>query len=209
MIESYLRPTYQKLCVDPFARLICYKTHIRPDSITIVALLAGIAAALVLWLGWWPLMAIGLLLLSGYLDTLDGSLARLCKISSDKGAVMDIVGDRIVEFSIILALYSVAPVQRGLPALWMLGASMICVVSFLVVALFIENTTEKSFHYSRGLMERTEAFAFFIVMMLKPAWFISLAWVYTVLVLTTAVYRVFQFVKSQKHQEGDHGNIRS
>jgi len=197
MLESYLRPTFQKYFIDPVVGQIDRRTRWTPIGLTYVAGLTGVLSAVMLWLGD-PDAACFLLLLSGYLDAVDGSLARKKSISSSKGAVLDIVMDRVVEFAIMLGLYSVAPELRGYLVLWMLGSSLLCVTSFLVVGVFTQNNSEKSFHYSVGLMERAEAFLFFIVMILMPEWFVLLACLYTALVLTTAVIRVSQFLRFEK-----------
>ncbi len=197
MIEFYLRPAFEKIFIDPVVGQIDKHTRWTPVGLTYVAGLLGVLSAILLWLGD-PDMACLLLLFSGYLDAVDGSLARKKNISSSKGAVLDIVMDRVVEFAIMLGLYSIAPVLRGYPVLWMLGSSLLCVTSFLVVGVFTENGGEKSFHYSVGLMERAEAFLFFIVMILRPTWFVPLAWLYTALVLTTTVIRVGQFLHFEK-----------
>lgn len=194
MLETYLRPHYQKFLVDPLAaRLQCYR-FLSPQWITLYACVLGVFAALLLWQQhqW---IACFVLLLSGYLDTLDGTLARMTQMSSAEGAVFDIVGDRVVEFAVILGLFSVEPAVRALPVLWMLGSVLICVSSFLVVGIFVEKEGQKSFYYSAGLIERAEAFLFFAAMMLLPEWFVGLAWVFSGLVLLTAALRVFQFCK--------------
>jgi len=196
MLETRLRPIYQKFLVNPVASLLERHTQITPVLITLLAVLMGVIASVLIVVGY-SISACLFLLLSGYFDSLDGTLARVKNESTPKGAVLDIVADRVVEFVIILGLYYVAPQTRGFAAMWMLGASLICVTSFLVVGLFIENTSSKSFHYSVGLMERAEAFAFFIVMILEPRLFIPLAWIYTSLVLYTAGVRVYEFWKSQ------------
>ncbi len=47
-------------------------------------------------------------------------------------------------------------------------------------------------------MERAEAFIFFLLMILIPSWFINLAWIYSALVLLTAVIRIYQFFRFSK-----------
>lgn len=195
MIESYLRPAFQRMFVNPVVNGIMRYTSWTPIALTYVAGIAGILTAVMLYLGY-PDISCLLILFSGYLDAVDGTLAREKSMSSPKGAVLDIVMDRVVEFAIMLGLFFVDPAMRGLPVLFMLGSSLICVTSFLLVGVFSENQSEKSFHYSVGLMERAEAFIFFIVMILRPDWFWLLAWVYIVLVLLTAVIRVVQFFRS-------------
>ena len=79
------------------------------------------------------------LLISGYFDALDGTVARMAEQNSAKGTMIDIISDRIVEFAVIFALFLVNPLHRGVCCLLMLGAILICVTSFLVVWIFHEN----------------------------------------------------------------------
>lgn len=191
MIDSRFRKTYQKTLVDPVLQLI-NKEHLNPTIITALGLLFGILILPALALDY-PHAALTCLLVSGYLDTLDGTIARARNLSTPTGAVFDIVADRIVEFCIVLALYMVDPASRGLLCLLMLGSILICVTTFLVVGIFIENTSEKGFHYSPGLMERSEAFLFFACMIYFPSQFPLLAAAFTTLVAFTAFVRIKQF----------------
>jgi archaetidylinositol phosphate synthase len=195
VIETSLRKTYQKICIDPLIRHRCMQ-KVHPLFLTCASGLLGVSIFPLLALGF-PLYAGILLVLSGFLDTLDGSLARHYAKVSSKGAVLDIVSDRLVEFAIVLGLYCVESSTRALPALLMLGSILICVTSFLIVGVFTENNSEKSFHYSPGMIERAEAFIFFGIMMMIPSWFILLSYVFSTLVLITALIRVIQFLKRQ------------
>lgn len=190
MIDSYYRTTYQKIFVDPLLQKI-QKVGITPNMLTLLALISGVAIfpALALGYSWMAILFLGF---SGYLDTLDGSLARKSTYDTPKGAVLDIVSDRIVEFSIILGLFSVDP-NRALLCIFMLGSILICITSFLVVGIFTKNQGPKSFYYSPGLIERTEAFIFFFLMMLFPLQFPFFAFLFTALVSLTAFIRIFQF----------------
>ncbi len=194
MLENYIRHPYQKVLVDPVARVLCTHKSITPTTITLLGALAGLATIPLLYTGQ-TMMAILLILFSGYLDTVDGTLARLTKTTSSVGCVLDITCDRLVEFAIVLGLFLVAPYDRGFLSLIMLGAILFCVTSFLVVGIFSDNDTEKSFHYSPGLMERAEAFIFFIMMIVFPDFFDPLALTFSVLVFWTGFYRIWQFIK--------------
>lgn len=134
-------------------------------------------------------------MISGFLDTLDGSLARHLKIASPQGAALDIICDRITEFAIILGLYAVDPNTRALSTIMMLGSILICVTSFLVVGVFVEKSAEKSFFYSPGLIERAEAFIAFAIMILFPSLFTIVSFVFSFLVLITAAVRMHQFFR--------------
>lgn len=137
--------------------------------------------------------ALAMLLLSGFLDILDGSVARFKNKTSQFGAVLDITGDRLVEFCVILGLYLYEPETRSLNCLLMLGSVLLCVTSFLVVGIFTPNQTDKGFHYSPGLMERAEAFIFFFLMIACPPAFSSLSYLFSTLVFLTAFVRLWEF----------------
>lgn len=192
MLEAILRPRFQRYCVDSVAKVLSTASVISPLDITLLAGICGIGT-FVLLVNSLPVIASVLLLISGYLDVLDGSLARVKGSHCAFGAVLDIVMDRFVEFAMVLGLFWVDPISRGLLCMLMLGSILLCVTSFLVVGIFSDNHSEKSFHYSPGLMERAEAFIFFIAMMIWPQGFTLLAILFTVLVLLTTITRVFQF----------------
>lgn len=190
MIDSYFRSTYQNVLVDPVVSRLAQQ-KITPNGITLCACLVGIGFAPAMWLSY-PYLAATLLLISGYLDTLDGSLARHTNSSSDAGAILDIVCDRIVEFAAVLGLFFYAPQTRAMPCLLILGSFYLCITTFLVVGIFESNDSEKSFHYSPGLIERTEAMIFFILAAVFENNFFILAAVFSVLVFLTAFIRLFQ-----------------
>jgi archaetidylinositol phosphate synthase len=193
MIETHLRKIYQKYCIDCYLHFKIFR-KIDPKLLTCFACLLGISTLPLLAFNL-PLLAFLCLIFSGFLDTLDGSLARMYQKTSPKGAAFDILSDRLVEFCVILGLYCVDPTSRALPTLCMLGSVLICVTSFLVVGIFTENNSEKGFHYSPGLIERAEAFIFFAVMILFPSTFLFLSYLFTGLVFITACIRMFQFSK--------------
>jgi len=195
MLETYIRPSYQRILVDPAARAI--RGKISPNQLT---LFSGVIGLLVLPCLYFEvyILAIALLLLSGYFDTLDGTLARLTRQSSDWGTVLDISIDRLVEFIVILGLWVVSPDTRSFWVIMMLGSVLLCISSFLVVGIFTANESEKGFYYSPGIMERAEAFLFFIVMILWPGFFSVFAFFFCVLVLATAIIRLKQFYSAQQ-----------
>lgn len=194
MIEKNFRKMYQQICVGPLIALPGLR-KMEPSLFTGMACVFGVIVLPLLFYGW-NLFALLTLALSGYLDTFDGSLARLQGRSSSKGAALDIVSDRIVEFAVVLGLFAVDPERRALPALFMLGSILICVTSFLIVGMFSKNQSEKSFYYSPGLIERAEAFLFFGLMIVFPTLFIPVAYLFSVLVFLTALIRIIQFCRN-------------
>ncbi len=163
-----------------------------PTTFTFLGLAFGILTALLTGLSY-PFLAVSCLALSGFFDTIDGSLARVLNRTSNRGAVFDITSDRMVEFSVVLGLYFVSPLDRGFPCIVMLGSILICITSFLVAGVFIQNQGEKGFYYSPGIMERTESFAFFAIMIVFPSFFFPLAFTFSFLVALTGFIRIYQF----------------
>lgn len=191
MLERLIKPTYKKVFIDSVLTLAMVR-RLQPNAITLVSLLFGVAVLPLLYFQqvWLATMA---LIISGYCDSLDGAVARATSRSTPLGTVYDIVADRIVEVSAVLGLCAISPDARGAYCALMLASIIICISSFLVVGIFTPNASEKSFHYSPGLMERLEAFAFFIAMMWLPQFFAILAIVFSVLVLFTGLNRVREF----------------
>ena len=191
MLEQYCRDYYQRYLVNGVADVI--GRYLSPTQITVISGVLGILASALI-INHFPLLAIIFLLCSGYADTLDGTVARLNGTSSPTGSILDIITDRVVEFSILFAIFLLDPASRGIMSMLMLGSILICVTSFLVVGIFKQNQSEKSFHYSAGLIERAEAFIFFILMILFPNHFIHLSIVFFILVLLTTLIRLFEFI---------------
>ncbi|MFZ9035847.1 MAG: CDP-alcohol phosphatidyltransferase family protein [Francisellaceae bacterium] len=201
MLEKLARHYYQIALVDPLVKLIGHS--VSSISVTLLAGLFGVFFIPFLLTGH-IIWAVACLLFSGYLDTLDGSLARYQNNSTPLGSVLDIMTDRVVEFCVIFAFYLVDPVQHGLAVILMLGSILLCITSFLVVGVFTPNDSDKSFHYSPGLIERAEAFAFFIAMTLVPTYFELLAFIFSGLVMLTAIIRLLQFAKLQQKRRLGH-----
>jgi archaetidylinositol phosphate synthase len=192
MIDSHLRTFYQKVMIDPFLPLFSY---LSPSTVTFFAVIAGISVLPLLAIKW-IMAAFVMLLFSGFLDTLDGSIARFKNKATPFGAAFDIIGDRMVEFSVILGLYFYQPEERSLNCLLMLGSILLCITSFLVVGIFTQNQSEKSFHYSPGIIERAEAFIFFSIMILFPSLFTITSYLFMTLVLLTTLIRLYQFKRN-------------
>ena len=194
MLENRIRSQFQAIFVTPIAQIFSKICH--PNQVTVIALFIGIFSAVALAFDL-KTVAILLLLLSGYLDILDGAIARINAQSSPFGTMLDILSDRFVESAIIIALVCRQP-ELALVGLFMLSAMLLCVSSFLIAGIFSSEASQKSFYYSSGLMERAEAFIFFILMILLPSLAFYLGIIFTILVLWTAVVRLYEFYKMTK-----------
>lgn len=196
MLEQRLRPFLQAKLVDGITIFLADK--IKPNTVTILATIVGLMCAASLFVN--PYLCVVLLLFSGYLDVLDGSIARLQKSSSNFGTLLDILSDRLVEAFIIIAIFINQPAALWVGLLMTMSIAF-CMYSFLLVGMFSENSSQKSFHYSPGLIERAETFVFFIVMILFPATVFYLGIIYTILVIWTTFYRCYEFYLYQKNKE--------
>lgn len=197
MLEQKLQSIYPVTFVDPIAHKI--KHLIKPNTLTLLGGLIGLFTVPALAYGH-SYFALLCLLSSGYLDTLDGAVARASNQLSEWGSLLDIMMDRTVEFAVILGLWLMNPTSRSLLCIMMLGSILLCVTSFLLVGLFTKNQSHKSFHYSPGLIERAEAFIFFSLMMLLPSYFNFFAVIFTTLVLLTTLIRMNEFYRALHHQ---------
>lgn len=202
MLENYLRPVFSRYFVNGIVNHLAARATLSPQHLTYIAGLSGIGACIAL-MTQFPLLACGLLLLSGYCDILDGALARKTGCVSSSGAVLDIAVDRVVEFAIILGIYWQEPQTRGFLSILMLGSILCCVTSFLVVGIFSANNNQNNFQYSKGLVERFEAFVFFTLMILFPEQFRLLGAVFVILVSLTTLIRITEFLRQLPEAEAE------
>ena len=172
---------------------------LRPNHITTAALVVGIGAGVTLYFGY-PVPAVGLLWLSGFLDAVDGSMARQSEMSSPAGAMYDIVSDRIVELSIFWALAVRYP-ESLYAMLALVTAVLLSMTVFLTTGMLAPKNSGKSFYYQAGLMERTEGFIASTVMMLFSQWIVLLTWLYAALIGVTIVQRLTEAVKILHNQQ--------
>lgn len=200
MLENYLRPVFSRYFVNGIVNHLAANATLNPKQVTFIAGLSGIGACIAL-MNQSVLLACGLLLFSGYCDIVDGALARKIGSVSSSGAVLDIAVDRVVEFALILGIYWIDPEERGFLCILMLGSILCCVTSFLVVGIFSANDSQKSFQYSKGLVERFEAFVFFILMILFPEQFRLLGAVFVILVSLTTLIRITEFLRQLPESE--------
>lgn len=194
MLDTHGRKMVQPVFDTIGKQLVKWK--ISPIQITIAALILGILSLTLLYFQL-LLLAVITLWLSGILDVLDGTVARLSNQKSDLGALLDITFDRVIELGIIVVLAISAP---GLQ-LMLVGLTASIVMSmtvFLTVGNFAKNYTEKSFYYQSGLIERTEGFVFFSLLMLLPSLRLVVGLVFMLVILITAIQRFVIGIKMLK-----------
>lgn len=185
--------THGRQYLDPLingSAHILSRRGIRPDQVTWLAFLAGIASAMMILPGL-RLLSVFLLWVSGFLDTLDGALARETRSSSSWGTVLDITFDRLVELALIICL---ALTDHHIwPAMILLLSGIIFSMTiFLTVGALSEKASSKSFYYQAGLMERTEGFIFFSIMILFRNIRVPVTFLFSTLIIITGFQRLFE-----------------
>lgn len=199
MLDSKFRSYFQTIVFDPLANAFT-KLGFQPAQLTIGAMIFGLFASCALAAGdrW---IALSMLALSGALDVCDGTVARKLRVSSDKGCIIDIIGDRLVEAFIVLGLYLYDPETRGWPALLLLATFYLCITTFLLSGIFEKNYSQKSFHYSSGIIERGETFVFFFFVIIFDDSFTIAATLFAGLVGLTALIRFLELLKLSSRSE--------
>lgn len=170
---------------DFFLRL-----KLTPNQVTLLALLIGTGVSVSIYLDM-GILAVILLWLSGYLDAVDGSMARKSKQSSAVGTLMDITFDRIVEIGIILAI-GIKFVDMRMNLIILLASILMSMTIFLTVGALTEKKGMKSFYYQAGLAERSEGFILFSIMILFPMYLSITINLFSTMVLITAAQRFLE-----------------
>lgn len=195
MIDTKWRPSLQPI-FDGIAKQLI-RIRIKPQNITWAALGIGILASTSVAMGWW-LSSILLLWVSGLLDILDGTVARLTKSASKGGAYMDLIFDRMVEAVYILGLAYRFP-QGYYAYLLFYIAVIFNFTTFIVAGALFQNNGSKSMHYDVGIAERTETFLVFTLLSLFSAHISPILLIFNGVIFMTGIIRfkrVLTFSKS-------------
>lgn len=172
--------------------------NLKPTQITVMAFILGIVASINYYYGN-IFISTMFLWISGYLDAVDGAMARKSKSITRTGTLLDIFFDRVVEltFIVIFALKH----KNAVFALLCLACSIVMSMSvFLTSGMLIENTGKKSFHYQAGLMERTEGFIMFTIMIVFNAFMKQITFIYAALIIFTAFQRLIESIRVLEEQ---------
>ena len=190
--------THGRKYVQPIIKVLAdifIKIGLSANQVTIIAFLLGLCVPLSIYLGY-PLVGIIFLWVSGLLDAVDGTIARL-KGSNLFGALMDITFDRIVEIGIMLVLAIRYP-ENNFLFLLLTSSILISMTIFLTVGTLSAKISEKSFYYQAGLAERTEGFLFFSGMILFPQYLKFIIIIFILIIIVTASQRIIEAKKILK-----------
>jgi len=169
---------------------IFLRLRLKPNQVTWAAFLIGSVTGVLIYYDQ-PILAVVLLWISGYLDAVDGAMARKQKKTSSWGTVLDITFDRIVELSVIIGLAAKFPEAQFL-LLLLTAAIVFSMTVFLTVGALSDKKGLKSFYYQAGLAERTEGFILFSLMTLFPSWLLGFTGLFLFVEVFTALQRMWE-----------------
>lgn len=189
---------YARRIIDPPLNLIgsgLAARGVTADAVTLLGLVLGLCAALLIALGL-PGWALIPLLASRVADGLDGAVARATR-KTDFGGYLDITVDFLFYGAIPMAFVLADPAGNGAAGAFLLAAFYFNGTSFLGYAILAEKhghktdaQGQKSLYYSNGILEGTETIVFFVILCLLPAFFSPLAWAFGALCFVTATLRI-------------------
>ena len=170
------------------------RAGVRPNQVTVAGFIIGISAVPALAVEAYA-AALVAILVNRIADGLDGAVARSVG-ATDFGGYLDIVLDFIF-YSAVVFGFALARPENAVAASFLILSFVATGTSFLAFAIIAAKkgveTTErghKSFFYMGGLTEGTETIALFVLITLKPDWFIPAAWVFGVMAFITAAGRI-------------------
>lgn len=188
--------THARKYVNPiieFGAKFFIKCNLSANNVTFIALLIGLSTSIFIYFDM-PIVAAILLWLSGYLDAVDGAIARRSNTSSSFGTLIDIVSDRLVEIGMIVVL-GLKYNHVRFELIILLACILISMTVFLTVGALTEKKGMKSFYYQAGVAERSEGFILFTIMFLFPSYLNITTNILSLLILITVGQRFLEAKK--------------
>ncbi len=179
------RSSYKKL-MQPFGNFIG-KMGISPNAITLISGVFAIAAAIMYSFNgrvgefrfWW-LIGFALMFFTGFIDVVDGSVARATGKTTKFGRVLDPVMDRFAEFcfliGIAIGVYTFEPLEQYWSGISAIPVSVWCLFCFagMIFASYSRARGESVAQVtmeSVGIMERREKLIILIIGNILYHWF--------------------------------------
>jgi archaetidylinositol phosphate synthase len=197
MLDTHARRHVQPIIGWTAKQLL--KRGLTANQVTWIAFLIGSVTGVLIYYDY-PIIAVILLWISGFLDAVDGSMAREEGNTTLWGTLLDITFDRIVELSVIIGLAARFPDVQFL--LLLLVASIVFSMTvFLTVGALSDKKGMKSFYYQAGLAERTEGFLLFTLMILLPQWLFWITGLFLLVETYTGLQRMWEAKRILKEEK--------
>ena len=191
MIEMHARKHVQPLLNTVGNWIVSYK--VTANSITLLAFIIGVTSGCCISLNYLK-VALVLLLISGILDMLDGTVARLSNTQHNFGAYCDLISDRMVEAAVIFGFAILYP-QHMFAYLLFFVAVLLHFSTFVAAGALFPNMSKKSMHYDKSIVERAEAFGVFFAMLLFPQYIFELLMTLNVVIIAAGMMRFKRVMK--------------
>lgn len=188
--------THGRKYVDPIINSgasFLLKLKLTANNVTIIAFLIGILTSVFIYFDM-NIIAVLTLWISGYLDAVDGAIARKTNTTSLFGTLMDITFDRIVETCMILVL-ALKYVDARMSFIILLICIIISMTIFLTVGALVEKKGIKSFYYQAGVAERSEGFIMFSLIILLPKYILFFTNIFSFIIFITIIQRIVEAKK--------------
>ena len=202
MLDTHARKIFNPI-FNKIAKIMI-SLKLSANQITAIAFVIGILSAVALYFNKY-LLSFLFLWLSGLFDAVDGEVARLSNKKSLIGAQLDIVSDRTVELAFIWAI-AFNHKELLYELLFLVSMILISMTVFLTTGMIAKNNTKKSFYYQSGLMERTEGFIMFSLMIIFREKMRLVIIIYAILILITIIQRLVETIKMNREVRNEENN---
>ncbi|MEZ7812361.1 MAG: phosphatidylglycerophosphate synthase [Paracoccaceae bacterium] len=196
MFDRYLRSA-----IDPplnFIGIFLARKGMMADHVTLFGLVFALILAVMIAFGLSGWVTLVPFVFNRLCDGLDGAVARACG-KTEFGSYLDICCDFAMFSAVPFAFVWHDVVKNGTAGAFLLMAFYINAASYLGFAIMASQrniTTSargaKSYYAAAGLMEGGETVVFFVLMLMLPLYFASLAFVFGGLCLLSALWRILQ-----------------
>ncbi len=199
MLDGFMR----KIIDPPLNRIgkKLARTGTSANGITALGLVLGLVAAVLVALGSF-MPALIFLILSRIADGLDGAVARATQ-KTDFGGFFDIVADFLFYGAMVLGFAMLDQQKNGLAATVLLLSFYFNGATFLGYSILAERNGltsdsrgEKNLYFTDGLLEGTETILFFILILIWPGLFVTLAYAFAAATFYTGAMRIWRAWKN-------------
>lgn len=142
-IASYLTPAIIRLLS---------RTRITPNILTIFGFLVTLAAAALILTGY-QFAAGFVVIVAGFFDMLDGSLARMTNQVTKFGGILDSTLDRLSEAALMISILVVFGINGSIPGIWI---TSIALVSSMMVSYIRSRAESAGIDCEVGIFTRPE-----------------------------------------------------
>jgi len=180
--------------VTPVIRLLA-QTGVTPNALSAMAFVTALVAATCVAAGF-PVVGIGVWLVSRVGDGLDGILARETGRSAPFGGYLDITLD-MAAYSAMVVGFALLHPDLGVVWAMVLAGYVLAITTTLALSNAVAATgrrvseTNRTFQFTTGMAEAGETTVMYVLWVAFPGWVRALAWVWVAMLLVTVIQRSY------------------